>query len=223
MQDLGEISLKVIKREIRFLQHIKDKIYLQGEDLSFRLSEFMGFSVFTGETLTIDDILGRVQDVIKRLENLKILIDLEYGEPEMQNTSFVCRVDKVKLNSYFDQIKRELDRRLNPEQNSSPIIDDKGNLRFNNFTMTFTGKELELLKSLIDHLGTLVEKSSLYEKIYSENSAIKVKNHGKTKTFEALDAIFKSLKNKITKNENYKKRLIFAQQDDSFGIFLSKK
>lgn len=206
-----------LRQELTYLTIIRDKNYLNSGDnlVSFRMSEFWGI-VPKGE-YSAYDLLDNVDHIIRRFEKIGVISSLAFGYSAMQNTVFSCRVNKNILNDYLNKIIEELEFRENP----IPKVNDDGKLQYQGASISFSGKELKLLKFLLEHVGSIVSKEESFKEVYDKDLSEEIKRFGgKVAAVEPLDALFKEVKKKINADETLSKVLICVQQE-GFGIFVN--
>lgn len=109
--DFSDIPLSYLKQELFVAQKIlaKASYYKQGEKVLGRLSEFYSkyFPVPSslGEAY---DTLGRVNEVLKKFNNLEFITNLEYGNRAMQSTTISFLINKDKLRLYKVLLIKEI-------------------------------------------------------------------------------------------------------------------
>lgn len=99
--DFTDIPTSWLKQELFVAQSILAKLtYYGSEEILMRMSEFYS-NYFTPPGRLSDAylVLGRISEVLKKFQNLNLIHDLDFGEPEMQNTTLSLSpyVDKLRL------------------------------------------------------------------------------------------------------------------------------
>lgn len=119
-------ELKVINRILA-----KSSYFSRDEHIQGQYSEFLNYPIIPSSgSFYMDDVLARLSEIFKKIENFNLIFDVSYGEPEMQRTSIFFFPDLGNLRAYKTALIKELEIRDPSFKGTSNDILKNGKLTY---------------------------------------------------------------------------------------------
>lgn len=134
--DFGDLPTIWLQQELSVINRIlaKQSYYSPSKRIQGIYSEFLHYPLLPAEgSFYMDDVLARLSEIINKFENIKLINDLIFGDPEMQRTSMFFYVNNDDIRLYKTALIKEIQQRegYNGKKTKNGDILVNGKLQYN--------------------------------------------------------------------------------------------